>query len=225
MKSLLNLFLLLLIVSCSPSRIIEPLAVGERSLQFSTGGNFIKGANSLLHPAPSVSVSILKGLDTNVSTYSGIHISSFLYDYVHVELGALYGLRPYTKSQALAPGISLSFGFQLGTNIDSELRAWPETCLNLYYKPFRDESLVYIGIANYFEVLNRVPEEKREERHWLASPFVGVEWELQKAQSTFKVEYRPINYRINEDFQTFSSFYYPGKLKANALFIGLTKNF
>src|SRR5690349_10602934 len=96
---ILLFFLILHLISCAPSRFVKPLNKGEQAINLAAGGPVI-GYNDIPIPVPLVSTTYSYGIDSGLTAFGTLNITSALYGNAQVEAGVVKRL---VKQQGVGP--------------------------------------------------------------------------------------------------------------------------
>ncbi len=210
-----------ILFSCGPSRWIEPLPVGEKEAQVSLGGPVFTNLGAPI-PVPLLSMGMAKGNTENLTSYGAFHLTSLIYGNIHMEGGALYGMRDYQKDSPLAPGLSLGVSVHFATNIDESARLWPQVDFNSYWKFGEKSHLTYFGITNWLEIHNRTNEETVERPPWLISPQAGFRFKMKNGAS-LGIESKFITPRISNAESAVDYFSFSPDFGAMGIFLSFNQ--
>ena len=121
------LAVLIITVSCTPTKVIVPLNEGQWQIGLTQGRPQINEGY-----LPVLGAYAAKGVSATKTNYGGIQFSSLLLGAVQLEAGQVATLIP---QQGLNPGISYSYGAQsfLSTR-DYAFRFYPEAGLNAFFQ-------------------------------------------------------------------------------------------
>jgi hypothetical protein len=121
------LAVLIVAVSCTPTKVIVPLKQGQWQIGVTQGRPQINEGY-----LPVLGAYAAKGVSETKTNYGGIQFSSLLLGAVQLEAGQVATLIP---QQGFKPGVSYSYGVQsfLSTR-DYAFRFYPEAGLNAYLK-------------------------------------------------------------------------------------------
>ncbi|UTW61993.1 hypothetical protein KFE98_18585 [bacterium SCSIO 12741] len=134
---------LLLVTSCSTTRVIKPLEKGEWRIAADAGGPF--AANT---PIPLTSISAAHGLTDKVSLFGGLHTSALSFNTLQLDLGANFGL---LQPQGWRPGISANLVINpMVAFRNGSFRIYPETTVNAYWTVWK-KSQIYLGFTQWYD--------------------------------------------------------------------------
>ncbi len=102
-KLLLPLFICFM-YSCAPSRFVKPLDAKQKAINVSLGGPIIEYSD-LPIPMPFLTATYGYGIDSSLTAFGGVNITSAFYGNAQVELGVTKRLLKQNKS---IPGISIN---------------------------------------------------------------------------------------------------------------------
>lgn len=163
-KYLYLIITVLLLSSCSSSRLIIPLAEDQKVLSLSAGGPVVK-RESFTAPIPLTSVSYSQGVKKNLTWTSSLHLTSLSFGVLHLETGLLSNLYYHDKTKlgvSYSPVVHFTMDF-----FESNTKFYPQLDLNLYYYligsggrdcncpgsgSVKTPILLYAGYSNWFEL-------------------------------------------------------------------------
>ena len=109
-------FVTLLIMSCAPSRFVEPLNKGDLSVGANFGGAVIEFAGAPI-PLPLTSVEVGYGIDTNLTLHGGWHTTAAFFGNAQIDAGVTYQFLDQNK---YIPNVSVSPAFNFIYNFDDQ---------------------------------------------------------------------------------------------------------
>ena len=98
------LFLIDCISSCAPSRFVKPLNKKEQVLNLSVGGPVVD-YNNLPVPAPFVTATYGYGIDSSLTGFGSLNITSALYSNLQLEAGVV---KRIVQQHHNYPGVSIT---------------------------------------------------------------------------------------------------------------------
>ena len=107
MRFLIPVLMAALLYSCAPSRVVQPLKKGERTINASFGGPVINELGATF-PIPLTTVTYAQGISDRATLFGSAHPTSLLFGTLQGELGAVYGLVMPDTAKRLLPGISIA---------------------------------------------------------------------------------------------------------------------
>ena len=189
-KSILFIFIIYF-SSCATTRLVKPLAKGEKEIGLSLGGPIIGFSNALL-PVPMTSIYLAKGVTDSLSVFGGINGTSLLFGVAHLDLGACYQLM---KNDKFKPGISVSP--VLNMMLDKwewNLRVYPQIDLHAYWHYRQEKGLLYTGMSNWFELRQTTTYGLKQDKHWVPTFQLGTRYQRPKVEWTIESRYIAPNY-------------------------------
>jgi len=171
MKSARSLpIVLLLAVSCAPSRFVEPLPEGHYAVTASLGGPLITFSGKVI-PMPLTSFAFGYGFDSATTGFAALHTTALLFDDLQLELGGVHKL---LDQDGLRPAISITPVANLALAMrDGSFKFWPELDANAYWHYCGSGNVVYAGISNWFELAGTRADGEPQTRHWIANLQLG----------------------------------------------------
>jgi hypothetical protein len=163
------LFILIILASCSPVRYVKPLAKKEHAANLSFGGPLIKfGTNTI--PIPFLSANYGFGIDSTLTGFASLNVTSALYGNFQMELGAT---KQWLKQSKYLPAFSSTL--QLNTiyrNADAR-KIYPQLDLNLFWEYGKRKNYFYAGISNWFELSDKRTLGTPQTNRWIFMPIAG----------------------------------------------------
>ncbi|MFY9307921.1 MAG: hypothetical protein WAQ28_02610 [Bacteroidia bacterium] len=162
-------FLPVFIYSCSPVKYIKPLARKEHAANVSLGGPLIGFADATI-PIPFITANYGYGLDSTLTLFSGINITSALYGNLQAELGLTKQLLLQRK---YIPAISLTPVANIIYRNKNAFKFYPQLAANFFWEYGKRKNFIYLGCDNWFELSKKRAFGIEQKNHWIAMPFVG----------------------------------------------------
>ena len=100
MRIYIFIFLALTVLSCAPSRFIEPLSKNQQALSFNIGGSLIDYGGTTI-PIPLTSLTYAYGLSNNLTAFGSLHTTSLIFNNLQMEIGVLSQIRDQDNSRKL----------------------------------------------------------------------------------------------------------------------------
>jgi hypothetical protein len=170
MKELLMAVLVLAVMGCAPSRFVEPLDKNQWAVGGSIGGPLV-GFNGIPIPAPLSSIEAGYGLDSNLTVFTALHTTSFLFGTGHMDFGATY--RPL-KQRGYWPSVSVSGTAQLAYSPSAKaFNFWPMLDANFYWNYGERRNYFYVGCNNTVILRSGVDFDRPNDQRILFSPQFG----------------------------------------------------
>jgi hypothetical protein len=167
-RKLLILFLSVL-ASCSPMRFVKPLEKKQQAANLSFGGELIRYGSSTI-PVPFLSASYGYGIDSSLTGFATVNITSALFGNFHFSLGASKQL---LKQKEFFPAVSIVPAFDFIYRNKNAAKFYPQAAVNAYWEYGRKKNLVYIGIDNWFELSSKRAYGAVQKNHWFWMPAIG----------------------------------------------------
>lgn len=168
LKHLFFLFLLF-IVSCAPERYVKPLAPKQQAVGVSLGGPLFKfGENTI--PMPFLTANYGYGIDSSLTAFGAVNITSTLFGNVQLDLGAT---RQILKQQAYIPAVSITPVFNIIARPKAPFKLYPQLDVNAFWEYGKHKNYFYLGFGNWFELSSKRTLNEKQKNHWLFFPLVG----------------------------------------------------
>lgn len=155
--------------SCAPSRLVKPLAKGEKAVGANLGGPLIGFAGAVI-PMPLTSIYGGYGLNDRATIFGSVHTTSSSFGVLQTDIGITYSL--WTQD-SLRTGLSVSPALNIAVNA-SDFKLWPAFDLNYYQSFGKKYSYWYAGVSNWFELADIKAHDEPQKENWLFSPQAGV---------------------------------------------------
>jgi hypothetical protein len=175
---ILTLFISLLF-SCAPTRFIKPLNKNQQAVNLSLGGPLI-GYGTATIPIPFITGTYGYGIDSSLTGFGSINITSALFGNIQCELGATKQL---LKQKKYFPALNITPVANLIYRPNSAFKFYPQLDVNLFWEYGKRKNIIYVGIDNWFELSGKRTFEEKQKNHWFITPmlghsFVGKKWDL-----------------------------------------------
>jgi hypothetical protein len=204
--------------SCAPTRFVKPLKAKQQAVSLSLGGPLIE-YSSLAIPMPFVTAAYGYGIDSTLTAFGAVNITSALYGNIQVELGATKKL---LKQKGKLPAISINPVINFIYRNQRVSRLFPQLDVNAYWDYNRGRNFFYAGLSNWFEFKNEKAHGEEQTNHWIVSPVIGETFVRRKWNYTIeaKVLAPGISNRSVAEYKT------PfGSHGAFGIYFGITRKF
>jgi len=167
------------IFACAPSRFVKPLEKKQHAANVALGGPLIKFGNATI-PVPFLTATYGYGIDSTLTGFASINITSGLYGNLQMEIGATKQL---IKQNKYIPGISFNPVINIIYRDKNAKKIYPQLDLNLFWEYGKRKNFFYIGIDNWLELSQKRSFGVKQQNHWIFSPmaghtFSGKKWNL-----------------------------------------------
>lgn len=213
------LIISLFLLSCSPARFVQPLEKKQQAFDLSLGGPLFKYEDITI-PMPFLSATYGYGIDSTLTGFGSINITSALYGNFQIELGVT---KQFVKQNKYTPGISVIPVCNIIYRNKDAAKFYPQFDIYSFWEYGKKHNLIYFGVSNWFELAKSRSLDQEQQNHWFFTPvaghsFVGAKW-------NFNVEAKVIapflsNEKLVVEYQTpFNS------NGAFGVYIGCTRKF
>lgn len=223
------------LLSCGPSRFVDPLKRGEQAFSGSLGGPIINVPGIASIPIPFTSLTYGKGLTDNTTLYGSWFSTAAIFGTFQFEMGATHRL---WKDEENTRGLSITPAFNIGTDkFEWNTKIWPQLDMNYYWKynwkhQTQDEllnhvskvpNMLYAGIGSWYELAGKRAHDLPQSTRVI--PMLQVGHDLNWKSWTFSTELKVLapftsNENVVTDYKSIL-----GRYGATGLYIGLTKRF
>ncbi|MEO5647945.1 MAG: hypothetical protein ABIQ56_06250 [Chitinophagaceae bacterium] len=168
-KKLLLPITICFIYSCAPSRFVKPLDAKQQAINVSLGGPIINYSD-LPIPMPFVTATYGYGIDSSLTAFGSVNITSAFYGNAQLELGVTKRL---LKQQNGFPGLSINPVANIVYRNKDAFRLFPQIDINAYWDHNKGRYFFYAGLSNWFELKSKGAFNEDQENHWILSPYIG----------------------------------------------------
>ena len=189
------------IYSCAPTRFVKPLNKKQSAVNISLGGPLIKYGKITI-PIPFLTATYGYGIDSSLTGFAAVNVTSGLFGNLQMELGAI---RQLAKQYGILPAISVTPVINILYRNKNAHKVYPQLDLNSYWEYGKHKNLIYAGIDNWFELSQKRAYEIKQKNHWFFSPMIGHN--LVRSKWNLNIEAKIIapnlsNKNIIVDYQT-----------------------
>ena len=236
MKKLVYFSLLIIfLISCGPSRFVDPLGRGEHAVSASLGGPLANVPGVATIPLPFTSLTYGNGITNNTTLFGSWFSTAAAFGTIQFEVGATHRL---WKDEENKKGISITPAFNIATDkFEWNTKIWPQLDANYYWKynwrsQIQDDlltngskkpNMLYAGLGSWYELAGkRVHDEPQTTR---VIPMIQLGHDLNWKSWTFKTEFKFIapftsNENLVVDYKSIL-----GNFGATGFYFGFTKRF
>ena len=210
---------ILLFNYCSPSKFVKPLEYKQQAASVSFGGPLI-GFSNLTIPVPFLNATYAYGLDTSLTGFASVNVTSALYGNFQTELGIT---KQVLKQKQFVPGISLSPVVNIIYRNTDAYKIYPQLSINTFWEYGKKGNYFYTGFDNWFELSSKRQYNVNQPNRWIFVPQFGHTFD--RAKWSFNIETKIIapnltNQKLVVDYKT------PfGTHGAFGVYIGYTRKF
>ena len=192
-----SISILFFILSCGPSKFVEPIAHKQISVGGHFGGPMLNNFGAPI-PLPITAVEVGYGLDTNITIFGGLHTTAILFGNLQTDFGATFKV---WEQNRFIPNVSITPGFNfiysLGENV---AKFWPTLDANAYWNYGQKRNYFYAGFNNYFELSSTMANNQPQSSHWLFSPQLGHVLKGKQGQGQFTCELKWLGPNFRNDY-------------------------
>ncbi len=211
--SLLFLFL----SSCAPSRFVKPLDKKEQAVNIAVGGPVIS-YNDIPVPVPFVTATYGYGIDSSLTLFGSLNITSAFYGNAQVEAGVVKRIVQQHNSW---PGVSITpVANFIYRNKDAD-KFYPQVDVNVYWDYNKGRNLFYAGLSNWFELSSKKAYDIKQDKHWLLSPMIGEYFVRKKWNLNIELKLVAINVSSEKTVADYKTLI--GHNGALGIYVGYTK--
>ncbi|MEQ9186591.1 MAG: hypothetical protein RLP15_02585 [Cryomorphaceae bacterium] len=208
---------LVVLASCSTTRVIKPLDKGEKQIGASFGGPAIIFSGAPI-PLPLTSISYAHGLDTGLTLAGGLHTTALLFGNAEIDLSL--GIRVFESNNerfglTASPGVHLFYGFR-----GNAFRAYPQLEGIGWWQYGEKNHLLYGGLGTWVELV-REKAHSEVQQHELM-PYVTLGHQFAGAKWKWQVEARYIGFNYSTD-NIVVEYLGPFPNGTTGLYVGLTR--
>ncbi|MEA3496342.1 MAG: hypothetical protein U9R42_09945 [Bacteroidota bacterium] len=220
MKRTIYFLSFLIIVSCAPSRFVQPLEQGTHSVGFNAGGPLIEYSGKTI-PVPLTGLFYGYGYKENLTLFGSLHTTSLAFGNFQTDIGATYKFLEQDKfipSLSVSPVANIVFHFN-----DPNFKIWPQVDLNAYWEHGKNKNYLYLGISNWFELSGKKAHDEATLDRWLINPHIGYTYNTNSFSYSLEMKFLGLSHNNEYVFVPYQSF--TGNSGATGIFLGITKRF
>ena len=184
----LGLLLYLFALSaCNTTRIVKPLAQKEIAVGLDFGGPIID-FQALKIPVPFTTITGAYGIDSSLTVYGALHLTSAVFGTIQWDIGVLKGLLKPQKGYV--PGISIGASTQMMVDVfEGNFRLYPVVDVNFYWKYLKKkEHYFYFNYGSWFDFWQKAHQQPNVKVYY-PSFSVGHTFENKKMRYTIEAKY------------------------------------
>lgn len=184
---LLLMLYLLVLSACNSTRIVKPLAKKQVAVGLDFGGPIMDFAGTKI-PVPFSSIAVGYGIDSNLTAFGGVNITSAIFGTIQWDLGILGEvIRP---QKGYIPGLSIGASTQMMVDVfEANFRLYPVVDVNLYwnYLP-KYQHYFYVNWGSWFDFWDRT-QGRANSKVYYPSFSLGHTFENKKMRYTIEGKY------------------------------------
>ncbi len=175
---LLYLILVLLLFSCSATRIVKPLEAKKVAVGFDFGGPIVDFAGVKI-PVPFSSFSGAYGIDSMMTVFGGLHTTALAFGNLQMDFGLLRDIIP---AKGRVPGFSVAPVANFMVNFkQGGFRFYPEIDLNLHWQySLKYRHFMYFSVANWFDLWAKKAHNEPNPTRYIPNFALGHTFENKK---------------------------------------------
>jgi hypothetical protein len=207
------------VISCAPTRFVKPLAKKQQAVNLSLGGALIS-YSKLTIPMPFVTATYGYGVDSTLTAFGSLNITSLVYGNAQVELGITKQL---FAQRGAWPGVSINPVANIIYRNKDASKVYPELDINAFWDHNHKRNFFYIGVSNWFELSGKRAYDQQQEHNWLFTPMIDETFVRQKWN--YNIELKAIAPNIANNTSTVDYKTPFGTHGAFGIYIGCTRKF
>jgi hypothetical protein len=173
-----------LLNACGPVRFVKPLEKKQQALNLSLGGALIKKGSSTIS-IPFLTATYGYGIDSTVTAFGAINITSALFGNFQTELG---GTVQVLKQHNYLPGLSTTPVINFICRNPQTYKFYPQLDINAYWEYAARKHYFYIGLSNWFELGGKQADDLSQTKRWLYTPLIGHNFNAAKWNVAIEVK-------------------------------------
>jgi hypothetical protein len=170
--------------SCAPSRFVKPLEAKQQAVNLSLGGALIE-YSGLTIPMPLVTATYGYGLDSTLTGFASLHLTSALYGNLQTEFGVT---KRILQQKGKLPAVSISPVANIIYRNKNAAKFYPQADVNAYWDFNQHRNYFYVGLSSWFELSGKRAFDEEQPHHWLFSPLVGQTFSRKKWDFTIEAK-------------------------------------
>ena len=171
-------------------------------------------------PMPLLTAAYGYGVDSTLTAFGGVNITSAIYGNVQVDLGVT---KQILMQKGFLPAISITPVANLIYRNKEAKKFYPQLDLNAFWEFNNHRNYAYAGISNWFELAGTKAHDQDQEQHWLWSPQVGQTFTRKKWDLTIEAKVIAPHIYYQSNVVDYKSPF--GNNGAFGVYIGYTRKF
>ncbi len=213
------IFIFSIATSCAPSRFVKPLGNDEQAVNLSLGGPVISYSDVPI-PMPFLTATYGYGIDSTLTGFGALNLTSLFYGNVQAELGITKQLWAQKGNR---PGVSISPVANIIYRNKDAKKFFPQIDINAFWEYNQKRNFFYVGLSNWFELSGKRAFDQEQEKHWLVSPMLGQTFVRRKWNYTAEIKIIAPDVENNTSPVEYKT---PlGKKGALGIYFGITRKF
>ncbi len=168
-KRLFIAFCCFSIYSCAPSHFVKPLEKKQHAANVSFGGPLIKFGTATI-PIPFITATYGYGIDSTLTGFASLNVTSALYGNIQLEVGATKQL---LKQKHYFPALSFNPVVNFIYHDSKAYKLYPQLDINAFWEYGKKKNFFYIGVDNWFELSSKKAYDLKQQNKWFVSPMIG----------------------------------------------------
>jgi hypothetical protein len=148
---------------------VKPLAKKQQAVNLSFGGSLIKYGTATI-PMPFLTANYGYGIDSTLTGFASLNITSALFGNAQIELGATKQL---LKQNKYIPALSITPVINIIYKNKNARKLYPQLAINAFWEYGKHKNIVYVGFDNWFELASKRQYEVKQQNHWTLMPTIG----------------------------------------------------
>jgi hypothetical protein len=219
LKNILIGFAIVTIISCNATRVVKPLAKGEKHMGVGLGGALIKFVGVPM-PLPLTNVYGAYGVTDKTTAFGSLHTTALMFGVFQTDVGIIQNV---IKQNKFIPGVSISpIVNMMLDRWDQNFSFYPQLDANAYWNYGKKQNLLYASMNNWFELRNTKAHNETQSTHWLPSIGIGHQWYGKKLNWQVEAKYIAPN-QSNKNIVV--DYIGMGNTGTFGLYIGLSRKF
>lgn len=205
--------------SCAPTRFVKPLADGQHAVNVALGGPLFEFGNMVI-PMPLLSAAYGYGMDSTLTAFGGVNITSGVYGNVQLDLGVT---KQVWQQAGALPAVSITpVANFIYRNKDAK-KFYPQLDVNAFWQFNQQRNFLYVGVSNWFELSRKKAHDQQQANHWLVTPQIGQTFVRKKWDFTIEAKLLAPHLSYESNVVDYKS---PlGKNGAFGIYFGYTRKF
>ena len=166
---LLFFVLLACIYCCSPVKYIKPLEKKQHAANVSLGGPLIGFAGTTI-PIPFITAGYGYGIDSSLTGFASLNITSALYGNFQTELGLT---RQLLTQRKYIPAVSITPVANIIYRSRNSYKLYPQLAINAFWQYGKRKNFFYFSFDSWLELSKNKAFGMKQQNHWIYMPSFG----------------------------------------------------
>lgn len=174
----------LVFIGCSPVKYVKPLKNKQHAASISMGGPLI-GYGSATIPMPFLTANYGYGIDSSLTGFGAINITSAMFGNIQTELGIT---KQFIYQKKHIPSVSVTPVVNVIYRNKDAAKVYPQLAINSFWEYGNKTKMLYVSIDNWFELSSKKAFDIEQKNKWIFMPTLGHSFIGKKGNINFEMK-------------------------------------